>query len=292
MIYKKSVIESSDINQSLTVESIAIPFLHKRLISVVNRSRIVPFLNPDDSIQKDNILKIVKESILTICFDVEQNYQEIIKSAGYNSELFQLYECCLLTSTDHNISLKPNKRRDLKRRKNRLLEAGDVEYVLTTKQDIDEPKFDYFFNLLKISYDQQRVNTRWGIEKNKKLLRTIVDFEGSLLFELTLNGKPIAFAHCQLMPNNRLVYMTPTYDEEYAKFSPGMLLILNIMDYCHAKNMVLDLGKGNSGYKEHFESINYSLYSIFIFDNNIGKLIVKPVKLLLDLFIYIKRRSK
>ena len=291
MIYEKSFIESSDAHQQVSVESIRIPFLHKKLLSVVNRSRIVPFLDPNDSIQRNNILSIAKKSVLTICFDVEQEYQIIIDLAGHNSELFHLYDGCLLTSSDQSITLKPNKRRDLKRRKNRLSETGEVEYFLSTKHNIDKLKFDRFFNLLKISYDQERVNTRWGIEKNKALLKRILSFQDVLLFELTLNKKPIAFSYCQIMSNNRLVYMIPTYDEEYAKFSPGMLLILNIMDYCVSKNMVLDLGKGNHGYKELFDSKNYPLYSMFIFDDKFGKLILKPIKLLLNLFIFIKRRS-
>lgn len=291
MIYEKTSIESSDSNQQISVESIAIPFLHKRLLSVVNRPRIVPFLDPNDSIQRNNLLSIAKKSLLTICFDVEQEYQGIIDMGGHSGELSHLYDGCLLTSPDHTISLSPNKRRDLKRLKNRLSETGEVEYLLSTEQNIDKLKFDRFSNLLKMSYNQKRVNTRWGIEKNRELLKKVLAFRGSLLFELTLNEKPIAFAHCQKMSNNRLVYMTPTYDEEYAKFSPGMQLLLNIMDYCVSNNMALDLGKGNNGYKELFDSKNYPLYAIFIFDTKIGKLMTKPIKLLLNLFIFIKRRK-
>jgi len=229
--------------------------------------------------------------MLTICFDVEEDYQGIIGLAGYSSELLELYNGYVLTSLDQTISLRPNKRRDLKRRKNRLSETGEINCAINKGQDIDKIKFDHFFNLLKMSYDQKRVNTSWGIEKNKDLLETILNFQDSLLFELTLNTKPIAFAQCQIMSNNRLVYMIPTYDEEYAQFSPGMLLILAIMDYCVSNNMILDLGKGNLGYKERFDSKSYSLYSIFIFDNIFGKLILKPTKLLLNLFIFIKRRK-
>lgn len=292
MFYEKSFIESSDTNQQISVESIEIPFSDKKLLAVINRSRIVPFLDPNDRVQKNNILSIVKKSVLTICFDVERDYQGIIDLGGHNSELFQLYDCCLLTSPDQNISLKTKQRSELKRRKNRLSEKGEIKYLINTRQDIDKFRVDHFFNLLKMSYDQKRVNTRWGMEKNKDLLETILHFQDSLLFELTLNEKPIAFAHCQIMPNNRLVYMIPTYDKEYAKFGPGMLLLLYIMDYCVSKNMVLDLGKGNHGYKEQFSIIDYPLYSIFIFESIVGKLMIKPMKLLLNLFIFIKRRNK
>lgn len=292
MFYKKSFIESSDRNQQISVESIGIPFLQKRLLSIVNRSRIVPFLDPNDSIQRDNIISIANKSVLTICFDVEEDYQGIIGSAGHASELFQLYECCLLTSPDKNISLKPKQRKDIKRCRDRLSETGEIKYLVNTRQNIDKFKFDLFFNFLKMSYDQERVNTRWGIEKNKGLLKKILNFQDSLLFELTIDDKPIAFAHCQMMSNNRLVYMIPTYDKDYSKFAPGMQLLIYIMDYCVSNNIVLDLGKGNRGYKEKFDSKTYSLYSIFIFDNKIGKLILKPIKLLLTLFIFIKRRNK
>ncbi|MEI6708284.1 MAG: GNAT family N-acetyltransferase [Methylococcales bacterium] len=292
MIYEKSFIESSDKNQQISVESIVIPVLHKILISVVNRSRIVPFLDPNDSIQRDNIISIINKTILTICFDVERNYQEIISLSGHNSELLQLYKCCLLISPDQNIALKSKHRKNTKRLKNRLSEIGEIDFIITKGQDIDKIKFNNFFNLLKASHDQGRVNTRWGIEKNKNLLETILMFQDSLLFELTLNKKPIAFAHCQIMSNNRLVYMIPTYDREYAKFALGMQLLLNIMDYCVSKNMILDIGKGVHGYKEHFNIKNYSLYAIFIFDKNISKLIFKPINLLIKLLILIKRKNK
>jgi hypothetical protein len=289
--YEKSFIETSDKNQQISLESVRIPFFQKRLLNVVNKSRIVPFLDPDDSIQRNNILTTAKNSALTVCFDVEQKYQNIINLAGYSSELFHLYDCCCLKSLDRNTSLRPNKRRDLNRRKKRLSETGEINYVISKGQDIDKFKFDHFFNLLKASYDQGRINTMWGIEKNKNLLKTILNFQDSLLFEMTLNKKPIAFAHCQLMSNSRLIYMIPSYDEDFSKYSPGMLLILNIMDYCIENNMILDLGKGSFGYKEQFDLNNYSLYSIFIFNNNIGKLMVEPIKLLLKLFIFLKRRK-
>ena len=291
MFYEKNFIVSSDESQQISLEFIKIPFLYKKIISVVNRLRIVPFLDPNDLNQRNDIINIAKESLLTICFDMQVDYQEIIDSSGYGSELFKLYDGYLLTSLDQTISVKPNKRRDLKRRKNKLLEIGEVSCIVSKAQDFDNIKFNHFFNLLKISFDQKRVNTVWGMEQNKDLLRKVLGFQGSLIFELTLNKKTIAFAQCQIMSNNRLVYMIPSYDEEYAQFSPGMLLILSIMDYCALNNMILDLGKGNVSYKERFNTESYPVYIVFIFNNIIGKLILKPIKLLLNLFIFIKRRK-
>jgi hypothetical protein len=290
MILRRDIIKTSDDNSSVTVETVVWPFPRKKIITLINRPRILPYIDRHDPVLTSNVKTEIDASVLTICFDVKNDYFD--ENEPYRNKYFliQLYNCCSLVSTDPEVAFKARFRSDLKRQTKRLGELGKVGLSYVKGEDIDATKFDGFYGLLKESRDSKRNKTRWGLEKNKEMLRQIVNYTNSLFFELTVNDKPIAFAHCLLMSDG-LIYLIPTYDSQYSKYSPGMLLFSYLVKYCEEENLILDLGKGDTGYKKKFQTISYPLNAAFVYNSPIGRMLSVPLKYLLRISIVLMRKS-
>lgn len=79
--------------------------------------------------------------------------------------------------------------------------------------------------------------------------------EGTLEFAfLTLDGKPLA-AHYGFVHEGRRYYFTPTYDVDYAKYSPGKVLMRHLIDSSFAERVVFDFQNDLEPYKLDWTSV-------------------------------------
>ena len=86
------------------------------------------------------------------------------------------------------------------------------------------------------------------------------DFAG-MLSALYAGGKLIA-VHMGMRSRTVLHYWFPSNDEEMARYSPGLLLLLKIAEHAPSVDLrVIDLGKGMSLYKERLMNVSVMLAS-------------------------------
>lgn len=68
-------------------------------------------------------------------------------------------------------------------------------------------------------------------------------------------GDEIAAVHFGMRSKTVLHYWFPTYDPKYARFSPGLILLLEMAKQASEEGITrLDLGKGNERYKQQLKS--------------------------------------
>jgi CelD/BcsL family acetyltransferase involved in cellulose biosynthesis len=142
-----------------------------------------------------------------------------------------------------------NLRRKLER------EIGPLEFAA---HSIDEATFQLLLKWKSQQYITSATTDIFTYEWTVALLRRLLeiqtaDFAG-MLSVLSVNGKIIA-AHFGMRSKQTWHYWFPSYDHEFAKFSPGLLLLLKMAEAAPAMGIKrIDLGKGESQYKNRLAS--------------------------------------
>lgn len=92
----------------------------------------------------------------------------------------------------------------------------------------------------------------WIIELVKRIHHTKTDQFCGILSTIFFDDLPIAI-HMGMKYKNVLHYWFPAYNVEYSGFSPGLILLLKILEYAYSEGItIIDLGKGLYPYKQRF----------------------------------------
>ncbi len=110
---------------------------------------------------------------------------------------------------------------------------------------------------------------------------------GQVLFSvLRLNDVPIAY-HYGFVYNKKLIWYKPSFDMEYYKYSPGMILVKNLYQYVKKNSLnELDFTVGGEEFKKRFANkyrknmriVVYNDWGLYIFEcyfKNLAKFILK-----------------
>src|SRR5262245_2005718 len=129
-------------------------------------------------------------------------------------------------------------RRELKRIERRLSETGQLQYLsLEPGQNVDA-WVEEFLGLEAVSWKgmagraliQDEAERQCFVEVARGVFRS-----GQLtMFALRLDGRPIS-QHCGFVSGSGAFAFKDAFDERYARFSPGVLLILEILRRLHAR---------------------------------------------------------
>lgn len=124
-------------------------------------------------------------------------------------------------------ALSADKRRDLNRKQRRLEEQGKLEYrVLTERGELDQ-WLDDFLRLEASGWKGQggtaMANKPDHLAYFRPMAREAFDRGTLQLIGMNLSGKPIAM-RCNFLAGEGSFFFKPAYDEEYSRFSPGVLL--------------------------------------------------------------------
>lgn len=286
-----SIENLTEANTSLPVKVERVLTLSRNwsLLSIINRQRLPPLLN--DTFCSHKVIKdIEQKSVVTIIFDVEDVFFNSVNWKN-NGIKYKLYECSFLNDLSFEKVTKSKLRREIRRRKNKLEEIGDLKVQVYDGVAVPKTVIDKLFELLDLARSTRQVMSRWGLLENIDLLKKVCSSTGSLVFTVTINDECIAIAQCQYSDESRLVYMIPAFDSNYSKYSPSMLLLSHIVDYCNASDCVVDLGKGIGGYKTHFDISSYDLSIGVLGKGFIGKMLAPVCLQLLKIFIANARRT-
>ncbi|WP_233800102.1 GNAT family N-acetyltransferase [Paraburkholderia sp. HP33-1] len=172
---------------------------------------------------------------------------------GYSIALssFATYDAFLATRTE-------SLRGPLRRRAKRLAERGEVEYGWCQSADDAREVLTWLFANKRRWALARGLHTAYLMDD--QLRDFFIDLAGRidlvatpLVFFVKLNGSPVAAAVNIVGPRTIEYYIT-TYDEAYAAFSVGNLLIDRIVRWAHASGRDFDFRPYFSIYKERWSN--------------------------------------
>jgi CelD/BcsL family acetyltransferase involved in cellulose biosynthesis len=135
-----------------------------------------------------------------------------------------------------SLAVSAEKRRDLARKQRRLAELGKVDFRELEPGDDPGPWIDDFLRLEASGWKGQEGTAIGCTEAGRGYFRELArdgHRRGRLfLLGLFLNDRPIAF-RCNLLAPPGSFFFKPAYDEQYSRFSPGVLLEVETIRRLH-----------------------------------------------------------
>jgi len=137
-----------------------------------------------------------------------------------------------------------------RRRRKLGREVGDV--VVEWQTD-DATALDTLFAWKSAQYREtgvwDRFDQPWIVDVVRTLATTASDRLTGLLSTLRA-GERVVAVHFGLLGHDRLVWWFPAYDADFGSYSPGLILLLDLVAEAAARGLTLvDLGRGEHHYK-------------------------------------------
>ena len=154
-------------------------------------------------------------------------------------------------------SRKKKHRYDLRKSLSRLQEQGEVRLEIC--QPGQERQGREWIQELKVARDLKYGESPVTTEYLQSVLDSDVDGGFVHLSRLTLNGRGIAW-HFGFVDESTLYWQIPSYDEEYASFSPGKLHVAMCIEWCFEQGIqAIDFLRGDEPYKTQWAEENQVL---------------------------------
>lgn len=132
-----------------------------------------------------------------------------------------------------------------------LNELGEVK-IDCVKSDLEKSEIDEllenYFSLHIKQWKKSRFIRNKAWKKFYKILAYRMLDKGFLLHYLEIAGRKIAF-HYGFRSGDRIYYFTPSYDQDYRKFSPGKILLADLIKFSYSKAQIFDFQNGEEPYK-------------------------------------------
>lgn len=201
--------------------------------------------------------------------------------AGYMSEFTSVlsestlywkiskYNPCLVleAATPEALSQATNKQK-LRQKLHRLKDMGEVTFEAFQGEEDMDPWLEEFYQAhIRRWADTPTPSGFRNPEARifyKSCLKSWIDEGIAVRFSIRLNNKRISFVTA-LLENGYLVHHTTTFDPDYEKQSPGLIIINLIGKWMAERNMTkMEFGDGGEAYKYQFTKQELPLNSIFI----------------------------
>jgi CelD/BcsL family acetyltransferase involved in cellulose biosynthesis len=137
-----------------------------------------------------------------------------------------------------------------RRRRKLAREFGDVTLEWqTTARDALATLFEWKSAQYRATGVWDRFAQRWIVDVVRQLAETATDALAGLLTTLHA-GDHLVAVHFGLLGRDRLVWWFPAYDVRFARYSPGLILLLDLIAAAAARDLhLVDLGRGEHDYK-------------------------------------------
>ncbi|MDH3599486.1 MAG: GNAT family N-acetyltransferase, partial [Candidatus Tectomicrobia bacterium] len=175
---------------------------------------------------------------------------------GYLTDIRVLYEAPTHIFGDPVADQKLVKKNDMRLRYNYYRRNGELEFKnCTTVEDI-MVYLELFFRQHTRRRTLTDIPSQFLDERQRIFYTEMVQRlapSGYLLFSVLLfNQTPIAF-HIGFEYDNRLLYYQPTFNVDYVKKSPGIVLLKFLLEYALERNVAeFDFSIGEEPYKYRF----------------------------------------
>jgi CelD/BcsL family acetyltransferase involved in cellulose biosynthesis len=137
-----------------------------------------------------------------------------------------------------------------RRRRKLGREVGDVAFEWhTVERDVLDTLFAWKSAQYRETGVWDRFDQPWIVDVVRRLACTAADGVSGLLSTLRAGDELVA-VHFGLLGRDRLSWWFPVYNAEFARYSPGLILLLDLVAEAAARGITLvDLGRGEHHYK-------------------------------------------
>ena len=225
---------------------------------------------------------------------------KLLKNYGWKVKYYNTWKCPYLTlDCEWGDIIKKHGRKfryNIKRSKKQLEGLGRLEFKKIETEEELERYLPEIFNIHKKRWKNYYIASKFSTIDGRKFYSQVAKEyleKGILSLELLLlNNHIIAFSF-SFQIDQKYFYYIPAYDPDYAKYSPGKVLLMHILEEASKSGIEeFDFGKGELQYKYHWttgERQNRRI--IFASPTLKGKIIFFFYLLYLNIFSYL-RKSK
>ncbi len=197
-----------------------------------------------------NFILNLEDIDLIICDKIKEtsHFHLLFDNIQFNKKEYNSYE--LIKNNNQNDLVPKKFISDTNRQIRRLQFIGKLSFKIANTFEEKIKIFEFFTNHKQ---KQLKISKSWNYLNNevyRNFLNKLFVSNNSHLSYLTLNKKIIA-VHLGYIIKKKFSYLFPTYDQEYSKFSPGNILLLNLIDSILKDNNgeVIDFTTGDEEYK-------------------------------------------
>ena len=131
-------------------------------------------------------------------------------------------------------TIKSNHMREMRRQWARLEEAGPVEYHVARQPGEVRARMEEFLALEASGWKGKRrsamLSDRYRAAFAREAINNLAEIDAARIHTINLNGRAIA-SMIVLMMNGEAYTWKTAYDEDYARFSPGKLLVAQLTEW-------------------------------------------------------------
>jgi Acetyltransferase (GNAT) domain len=199
-------------------------------------------------------------------------YMDTFREALSETQLFWkvvAYNPCLVLEAESPEALfKATNKQKLRQKLNRLKEKDEVTFeAFRGEEDLDH-WLEEFYEAHKKKWADTSTPSSYSDASNRSFYKSCILAwikEGILVrFAIKSGSRRIAFV-AALLENGYLVHHTTSYDIDYEKQSPGLIIINLVGRWTADHNMTkMEFGDGGENYKYQFMNKEFSLVTIFI----------------------------
>lgn len=211
--------------------------------------------------------KIILENSAVNGFHVSHAPTELIEELPISNERLEIGLAAQIENTGleyWNSKMLKNRSysQDLNRCERRLADfAKDLKFEISSSQT--EELLDLLIELKRKQFRRTNVpdafNQSWKIKLLKILAKSVSESCIGVFSWIYEKRSPIAL-HFGLKSKTVFSYWLPTYAAEYSRFSPGKILLKNILTSIPARSTkYFDFGLGDSSYKRQVANFEYTM---------------------------------
>ena len=195
-------------------------------------------------------------------------FREVLSKSKLFWKVVPYNPCLVLEAENPEALFKATNKQKLRGKLNRLKEKGEVEFeVFQDKEDLDNWLQEFYAIHIKRWVDTPTPSSYSdGLVRDfyKSCLLAWIK-EGVLVrFAIKLEKRRIAFV-TGLLENGNLIHHNTSFDRDYQKQSPGIVIIPLIARWMADRKMTkLEFGDGGEDYKHQFTNRELPLLTIFI----------------------------
>jgi Acetyltransferase (GNAT) domain len=198
-------------------------------------------------------------------------FREALAETGVYSKIVNYNPCLVLEAETPEGLYHLTDKQKLRQKLNRLKEKDEVIFEsFRESEDLDRWLDEFYEVHIRRWADTATLSSYLKIESRQFYKSCILAWieQGILVrFSLKLGTKRIAFITA-LLENGYLVHHTTSFDRDYEKQSPGLIIINQVARWMADNNMKkMEYGDGGEAYKYNFSSSESPLYTIFITGN-------------------------
>jgi CelD/BcsL family acetyltransferase involved in cellulose biosynthesis len=158
-------------------------------------------------------------------------------------------------------------RNEVKRRRKRLEELGDIEFKVINGDDKEVEKYiDLYYQVYSNSWKK---GERIGPNFHRDLGRLAADKGWLRLGFLCLNGVPIA-SQFRIVFKDYCYFLKTAYDDAYKKYGLGTIILAEMIKYLIDSEGIrkIDFGPGDESYKSYWASGKREMKRILLFNRS------------------------